>query len=467
MSPCRNPDDDEVHSLDPHARPCSQVKPYHFDFSCSVKRRQAGKSVIDIFVKEFSGRSRAYYEEAFRDGRLRIEGTTRQKITYEASTPLGEGVRIRHRVHRHEPPVPNAEVQLIEEDDDYFVVCKPAGMPVHSGGQYRKNTVMGIVHATWPGTGRIAPAHRLDRPVSGVLICTKNKETARNVLDAITSGDTMKVYVARVLGRFEQATVDVDAPLYYDFGVGRAVVGVEGVDTILPDQPESRGPSRRKHNVNAAGSPAERASDASDRLMQARGSTTEHHQTAKRIKKNKLSKKERVALHLKKCAEHKEERIFRPARTIVRLIGHSKDGRTSLVECQPITGRTHQIRAHLSHIGHPIANDATYGGTIAGHVQTGDLARSLGLHRRLDEPSSDSREVYMNGVSAVTVDVKIPEEDVDPACPHCPYYVARDYPVDWTPLWLHAHRYSICGRSFEAPYPEWAHDIDAHPTNPK
>jgi hypothetical protein len=73
----------------------------------------------------------------------------------------------------------------------------------------------------------------------------------------------------------------------------------------------------------------------------------------------------------------------------------------------------------------------------------------------------------MNGVSAVTVDVKIPEEDVDPACPHCPYYVARDYPVDWTPLWLHAHRYSICGRSFEAPYPEWAHDIDAHPTNPK
>ena len=54
MSPCRNPDDDEVHSLDPHARPYSQVKPYHFDFSCSVKRRQAGKSVIDIFVKEFS-----------------------------------------------------------------------------------------------------------------------------------------------------------------------------------------------------------------------------------------------------------------------------------------------------------------------------------------------------------------------------------------------------------------------------
>lgn len=34
----------------------------------------------------------------------------------------------------------------------------------------------------------------------------------------------------------------------------------------------------------------------------------------------------------------------------------------SLLECKLETGRTHQIRAHLKHIGHPIFNDATYGG---------------------------------------------------------------------------------------------------------
>ncbi len=37
----------------------------------------------------------------------------------------------------------------------------------------------------------------------------------------------------------------------------------------------------------------------------------------------------------------------------------------SLIECKLETGRTHQIRAHMKYIGHPIFNDATYGGNEA------------------------------------------------------------------------------------------------------
>ncbi len=39
-----------------------------------------------------------------------------------------------------------------------------------------------------------------------------------------------------------------------------------------------------------------------------------------------------------------------------------KFGYVSLVECRLETGRTHQIRAHLKHIGHPLFSDSTYGG---------------------------------------------------------------------------------------------------------
>ena len=50
----------------------------------------------------------------------------------------------------------------------------------------------------------------------------------------------------------------------------------------------------------------------------------------------------------------------KPAITHFRVL--QRLGYVSLIECQLETGRTHQIRTHAKYIGHPVFNDARYGG---------------------------------------------------------------------------------------------------------
>jgi 23S rRNA pseudouridine1911/1915/1917 synthase len=49
----------------------------------------------------------------------------------------------------------------------------------------------------------------------------------------------------------------------------------------------------------------------------------------------------------------------REALTHYRVL-ESRDAK-ALVQCQPKTGRTHQIRVHLKHLGHPVSGDPVYG----------------------------------------------------------------------------------------------------------
>lgn len=53
------------------------------------------------------------------------------------------------------------------------------------------------------------------------------------------------------------------------------------------------------------------------------------------------------------------------AKTHYKTTAISADGKYSLVELKPETGRTHQLRVHLAHFGHPIVGDEFYGGKEA------------------------------------------------------------------------------------------------------
>ena len=47
--------------------------------------------------------------------------------------------------------------------------------------------------------------------------------------------------------------------------------------------------------------------------------------------------------------------------TLYKVVETNKEKNISLLEVKLETGKTHQIRAHLAHIGHPIIGDGKYG----------------------------------------------------------------------------------------------------------
>jgi len=64
----------------------------------------------------------------------------------------------------------------------------------------------------------------------------------------------------------------------------------------------------------------------------------------------------------------------KPAQTRMKL--SRTFGKYSLLQCQPLTGRTHQIRVHAAHTGHPILGDERYG-----DEEANGFARQRGLKR--------------------------------------------------------------------------------------
>ena len=72
----------------------------------------------------------------------------------------------------------------------------------------------------------------------------------------------------------------------------------------------------------------------------------------------------------------------KPALTRYRTLQRFAGGRASLLECRLATGRTHQIRVHLTHVGHALIGDPLYG---AGRQRAGDhpgLAAAAAAMRR-------------------------------------------------------------------------------------
>jgi 23S rRNA pseudouridine955/2504/2580 synthase len=93
-----------------------------------------------------------------------------------------------------------------------------------------------------------------------------------------------------------------------------------------------------------------------------------------------------ICIHPAKVAEYPDAKRAHTDYFTLWFLGD----RLAWMALEPVTGRTHQLRAHMAEIGHPIAGDGKYGGSGAenmgdgwGAQVGGDMSRKLHLHARM------------------------------------------------------------------------------------
>lgn len=144
---------------------------------------------------------------------------------------------------------------------------------------------------------------------------------------------------------------------------------------------------------------------------------------------------EPLSFHVKGKRSHIDHDDGKEAHTDFRKMHYNQATDTTIVEARPRTGRQHQIRVHLAHLGHPILDDPTYG--------TPPIRKQPDMTHSLTHP-------------LVPHGKEILEKGQELGCIDCPNLYPASFKSYVQPIHLHALRYEGEDFSYETKPPSWA-----------
>lgn len=249
-----------------------------------IGSHEEGQRVDNYLLKYCKGVPKTRLYRALRKGEVRVN-QKRVKADYRLLAddelripPLRDGIAAAPQ-KTSSSLLEDIAACIMQENDDYLIVNKPSGIPVH-GGTGIKTGLIEALRELRPQCKLLELAHRIDRETSGCLVIAKKRAFLLDFHQRLLHKEVKKSYVALVQGNWLDGEQKVTAPL----------------------------------------------------------------------QKNHLSSGERIVV---------VSEMGKPATTIFRPL--QRFCGATLVEALPLTGRTHQIRVHATHSGHPIAGDVKYG----------------------------------------------------------------------------------------------------------
>lgn len=198
------------------------------------------------------------------------------------------------------------KLKIFYQDEQILVIDKPPGLVVDPSETVKEQTLADILQEDFNiQLFRGGIVHRLDKDTSGIILVSKAQQVLENLQSQFKDRKTKKEYLALVHGEVKHA--------------GK----VEGNIGRNPG-------NREKFTV----------------LDNGKEAVTEYSPEGKfQIPNDKF------------------QTIFNDLNKIqIRKLMRMNYNQFTLLKCQPLTGRTHQIRVHLKYINHPIVADEKYVG---------------------------------------------------------------------------------------------------------
>ncbi|HEY7115505.1 MAG TPA: RluA family pseudouridine synthase [Tepidisphaeraceae bacterium] len=230
------------------------------------------------------------------------------------------------------PPEPVTELvpepiplDVIYEDDHFLALNKQADLMVHPArGVWTGTLVNGLVHygQRWSsinGNWRPGILHRLDRNTTGVMLVAKSDEAHWRMARQFEDRTIQKTYLAIIHGAPQLLSDVIDMPI--------------GKDRYVRERQAVR-------KVENGGKPAVTKYEVQEIFGGEARSEKREAGTAAGI------------------------RLIESDHPNDRKLPSPPAGKFSFIKLSPKTGRTHQLRVHMSALGVPMVGDTMYGGRI-------------------------------------------------------------------------------------------------------
>jgi 23S rRNA pseudouridine1911/1915/1917 synthase len=286
------------------------------------------KTRLDKYLAEqLKDISRSQVQRDIEAGKVLVNGET--ILVTKFVVRLNDKVVYNNNNNNNEELKPtNTPLKILYNNHGLISIDKPAGLTVHPGAGFKGETLASALLYQFKDIKLVGEhhrpgiVHRLDKDTSGVILVAATQEMYEHLKDAFFERKVKKEYIALVYGRLEKQHGVIETPM---------------------------GKSKTDFRKQTTKDPVEGKSAITEYRVLEYLSATPTTPSAPPLKEGKLQT----------AASPTFQGGVPPFGG--EVVGARVDGYT-LILVKLHTGRTHQIRVHLSSIGHPLMGDALYGG---------------------------------------------------------------------------------------------------------